>query len=205
MELSDIPLVETERLILRGPIGDDIEAWATYLAEPSDFRYIPWRKSDETTLQRAKRILDTMAKHWETEPLSAMGWVFARKADGQMIGLGGLEQLEDTDDAEIEYRLGKPFWGQRYASEAAQAMARYGFENTAWKRIVAYVVPDNIASVRVAGGLGMGYEGDVNYLDLLGGATDIEIASPMTAVYAVAREDFKVADAIYRVAHASAG
>ena len=76
---------------------------------------------------------------------------------------------------------------------------------TGWKRIVAYVVPDNLASVRVAEGLGMGYEGDVNYLDLLGGATDIEIASPMTAVYAVAREDFKVADAIYRVAHASAG
>jgi RimJ/RimL family protein N-acetyltransferase len=203
MEPSGIPVVETQRLILRGPTGGDIEAWATYLAEPGDFRYIPWRKSNETTLQRAKRILDEIANRWETAPLSAMGWVFSRKADGQIIGLGGLEQLERTDDAEIEYRLGKPFWGQRYASEAAGAMARYALENTAWKRIVAYVVAENIASVRVAEGLGMSYQGEVNYLDLLGGATDIEIASPMTAVYAVAREDFVVPDAPYRVWHAS--
>ena len=202
MEPSGIPVVETERLILRGPTGHDIEAWATYLAEPGDFRYVPWRKSDETTLQRAQRILDDTATRWEADP-RGMGWVFSLKADGQMIGLGGLEQLEGTDDAEIEYRLGKPFWGQRYASEAAAAMARYAFENTAWKRIVAYVVPENIASVRVAEGLGMGYEGDVNYLDLLGETTNIEIASPMTAVYAVAREDFRVGDAAYGVRPAS--
>ena len=66
---SGIPVVETERLIVRGPTGDDTEAWATYLAEPGDFRYIPWRKSDETTLQRAKRILDDIAARWETDPL----------------------------------------------------------------------------------------------------------------------------------------
>ena len=203
MKPSGIPVVETERLILRGPTGHDIAAWATYLAEPGDFRYIPWRKSDDTPLQRAQRILDDIAKRWATDPLSGMGWVFSLKGDGQMIGLGGLEQLEGTDDAEIEYRLGKPFWGQRYASEAAAAMARYAFENTAWKRIVAYVVPENIASVRVAEGLGMGYEGDVNYLDLLGETTNIEIASPMTAVYAVAREDFRVGDAAYGVRPAS--
>jgi RimJ/RimL family protein N-acetyltransferase len=198
MAQPKIPEIETERLVLRGPTDEDIEAWAVFLVDPGDFRYMPWLKSDETPQQRAKRNLDAMAQRWETRPLSAMGWVIARKDDGQLIGTGGLEQVQDSNDGEIDYRLGKQFWGRGYASEAARAITRFGFENSAWERIVAYVVPENTASVRIAQGLGMAYEKDVNYLDLLGDL-NVEIASPITALYAIARDQFTPGDAIYRV------
>ena len=199
MARPTIPQIETQRLLLRGPTGEDVDAWASYLTDPDDFRYLPWRKTDETPRQRAERILDDMARRWESQPLSGMGWVFSRKADGQLMGLGGLEQIAGTNDGEIEYRLGKPFWGQGYAGEAARAITRYGFENTAWSRIVAYVVAENVASVRIAKGLGMTYEKDINYVELLGDLGDIQIASPTTALYVVARELFTPGDASYEV------
>ena len=198
-----IPQIETERLVLRATAEGDVEAWAGHLTDPGDFRYMPWRKTDETPQERSARILGGLAKMWETEALTGMGWVFVRKADGQMIGLGGLDLVEGTNDGEIDYRLGKPFWGHGYASEAARAMTRYGFENTAWDRIVAYVVHENVASVHIVQGLGMTYEKDVDYAEILGDLTDIQIASPMTALYAITREHYRAGEAAYCVRYES--
>lgn len=194
-----IPEIETERLLLRGFAQGDVEAWAAHLTDPEDFRYMPWRISDETPEQRSQRALAGMAKRWEAEPLSAMGWMFARKMDGRAIGFGGLEQVEGTNDGEIDYRIGKQFWGQGFAGEAARAMTRYGFENTGWSRIVAYIVPENVASVHIAVALGMTHEMDVDYAELLGDVSKIRIASTMTALYAVGRDQFRHGDAAYKV------
>jgi RimJ/RimL family protein N-acetyltransferase len=48
MAQPKIPEIETERLVLRGPTDEDIESWAGFLADPGDFRYMPWLKSDES-------------------------------------------------------------------------------------------------------------------------------------------------------------
>lgn len=199
MDQLAIPEIETERLVLRGPTDEDVEAWSGMLANPGDFRYMPWLKTDETPAQRAQRNLDAMTKRWATRPLSAMGWVIARKSDRLLIGMGGLEAVHGTNDGEIDYRLGRPYWGQGYTGEAARAMTRFGFENTDWERIVAYVVPENVASVRIAQALGMVYERDVNYSELVGDLRNFEIASPITALYAVARDSFTHGDAMYVV------
>lgn len=203
MSRPAIPEIETERLVLRGPADGDVEAWATHLTNPADFRFIPWRKTDETPHERSARILGGLEKLWAKQPPGGMGWVIVRKADPLLIGLGGLDQVEGTSDGEIDYRLGRPFWGQGYASEAARAMMRYGFENTAWDRVVAYVVPENTASVRVAQGLGMRYEKDVDYAEIMGDLTNYEIASPITALYAIARAQYTPGDEAYRVRRAS--
>lgn len=194
-----IPEIETERLVLRGPVEGDVEAWARHL-NPEDFRFMPWKKTDETPSQRAARGLAAIVDQWRAEPVMSMEWVISRKTDGAVLGIGGIAQNEEgVSEGEIGYRLGRPFWGQGYASEAARAMTRYGFENTSWERIVAYVVHENVASVRVAQGLGMTYVKDVDYSDVLGDMSGYQIASTMTALYAVARDDFKTRDEAYSV------
>ena len=51
-------------------------------------------------------------------------FVIERKRDGLFLGMAGLH-VEET--CEFGYWLGKPFWGQGYATEAAARLAEYGF------------------------------------------------------------------------------
>ncbi|GAC1446499.1 MAG: GNAT family N-acetyltransferase [Pyrinomonadaceae bacterium] len=81
-----------------------------------------------------------------------------RKADGEFIGWGGLQPLEDSGEIEVGYSFDKPFWGQGYATEVAAGWLRYGFEQLGLERIVAVAQPENIASTNVMEKLGMKYE-----------------------------------------------
>ena len=78
--------------------------------------------------------------------------------DGQFVGAMGLIFKGDTL-AELGYWIGKPFWGRGYASEAARAVVRYGFETLGMHRIFAMHFARNPASGRVLKNVGMTYEG----------------------------------------------
>jgi ribosomal-protein-alanine N-acetyltransferase len=53
------------------------------------------------------------------------------------------------------YLLGKPYWGQGLATEAAQAAVQFGFQSMGLDRIVALASVENGASQRVIQKLGM--------------------------------------------------
>ena len=197
--MSLIARIETERLLLRGPEDGDIGAWAALLTDPDFRRYIPVRRSSESAEERATRALSRLAERWTAEPLHGLGWVISRKDDSQVIGTGGLEEGADPGDGEIDYFLGKPFWGQGYGREAARAMARFGLDHVDWRRLVAYIVPGNDASIRIAEGLGMTYQGDVDYMQFFPDPSSVELLSPMTRFYAIDRKDFVPGEAPYRV------
>jgi PPOX class probable F420-dependent enzyme len=50
---------------------------------------------------------------------------------------------------ELAYRFGRASWGRGYATEAAGACLRYGFERLGLERIIAITAPDHLASRRV--------------------------------------------------------
>jgi RimJ/RimL family protein N-acetyltransferase len=197
--MGQIAQVETERLVLRGPAEGDVKAWAALLTDPDFRRYIPVRRSSDTPEERATRALARLAERWAAEPLRAVGWVICRQDDGQVVGTGGVDEGADPGDGEIDYFLGKPFWGQGYGREAARAMCRFALDNVDWRRLVAYVVPGNDASIRIAEGLGMTYQGEVDYLQFFPDPSAVELANPMTRFYAVNREDFAPNEAPYKV------
>jgi RimJ/RimL family protein N-acetyltransferase len=198
MATSVIPVIETERLILRGPSPADAAVWVTFIADPDFGRYVPRSKVTRAPQERAERIIGAYQQRWEAQPLSAMGWAATRKADGQFIGLCGIEELSGTNEGELDYLLGKPYWGQGFATEAARAMVRFAFENTGWDRVVAAIVPANLASSRVVDHLGFVYEKHVNYYELTG-ADSIVLDDPIVALYALWREQFQPGDAFYRL------
>jgi RimJ/RimL family protein N-acetyltransferase len=191
-----IPVVETDRLILRGPVPADIDAWAARIADPDVTRYVP--KGQGTFHERATRTLNVYQQRWETQPLNAVGWVITRKADGQLVGLCGADATPQPDEGELDYYLGKAFWGQGFATEAARAVVRYSFENTTWSRIVAAIVPANIASGRVLEHLGFAYEKHVDYREMTG-IDSIALDDPIVAFYSLRRERFQPGDAFYHV------
>ncbi|HEX8727187.1 MAG TPA: GNAT family N-acetyltransferase [Ktedonobacterales bacterium] len=190
-----IPVIETERLFLRGPKDADMEPLTATMANPEVLRYIP-RTRGLTPRQRAERRYRGIEQLWQAQPLEAFGWVVALKASDQFVGWAIAEPMEGTVDGEVAYFLDQPYWGHGYATEATRAMVRYGFEHTDWERIVAAIMLGNSASMRVVERLGFVYERDLDYCELTGGA-DLDMTNPMTRFYALSRAAFTPGAALY--------
>ena len=83
-------------------------------------------------------------------------FVIERKRDGLFLGMAGLHVDEDC---EFGYWLGKPFWGQGYATEAAARLAEYGFAALGLDSLHAGWFYDNPASGHVLAKLGARHNG----------------------------------------------
>jgi len=77
----------------------------------------------------------------------------------QLIGAIGLTIDRELDKAELGYWVGKPFWGNGYATEAARLIVDYGFNQLHLNRICAKHFVRNPASGRVMQKIGMVHEG----------------------------------------------
>lgn len=81
------------------------------------------------------------------------------KSDGALMGSISLVIFPEHRHAEMGYWLGRQFWGQGFATEAARAVLDYGFETVGLHRIYAQHFGTNPASGRVMQKIGMTYEG----------------------------------------------
>jgi RimJ/RimL family protein N-acetyltransferase len=179
-----VPAIETTRLLLRQVTPDDLDEWGRRIfADPDVMRYMP--KRDFTPRGRAERAFGMYNQLWVENPYG--GWLITDKADGQLIGSCELDLLAEAGEVEVGYALAKADWGKGIATEAARAATRFGFESAKLERIVAVVVPENIASRRVVEHIGFIYEKDVRYFDL------------ELVYYAIMRDQFQPDGSFYRV------
>ncbi len=78
-----------------------------------------------------------------------------RRADGITLGLCGLVFRPYLAKPDIGYAFFPQFFGQGYASEAAQAVFTYGKNVLELPEIVGIVSPDNLASKKVLEKIGL--------------------------------------------------
>jgi ribosomal-protein-alanine N-acetyltransferase len=162
--MSQIPLLETARLILRPFVAGDLDDLAEILADPEVVRYLPG--GQPRTRAQTETTLNYIANHWE---IHGFGWWAAvLKAENKLIGWCGLKVFENTTEVELLYLLAKAHWNQGLTTEAARASLRYGFEELRLERIVAFAVAENIASTRVMEKVGMRYEKAGRFYNLEG-------------------------------------
>lgn len=98
-------------------------------------------------------------------------WAFIEPASGRVAGAGCIQFARReaelpadllslrSNPLEIGWRLHPDFWHQGLATEAAQRMAAFAFDDLAAPELIAVRDPDNAASERVMGRLGMKYRG----------------------------------------------
>lgn len=145
-------ILETARLRLRPYREDDI---------PELLPLIGTREVAATTLRIAHPYTEDDAKAFlalAQEP-DKIWLAITLRDDGRQIGGIGLRLSEQHQHAELGYWLGVPYWGRGYATEAAQEMLRYGFEDLGLHRIFASHFKHNPTSGRVLAKVGMRYEG----------------------------------------------
>lgn len=124
-------LIETKRLRI-GPLSvNEQDALAALWLDPANARL----HSGETEEQVRRWVADAWGV-WEI-------------ATGELVGDCTLFFSDDHDAWELGYGLRRDRWGRGYATEAALACVRHGFEKLGLERIVADVDPHNSASIRV--------------------------------------------------------
>ncbi len=151
-------VLETARLTLRRWREDDIPALAAYNADPEVMRWIgPGTVRDE---QQTRASIEAFERLWDD-----LGYgIFAveMRATGQLAGLTGMAipdfLPEIIPSVEIAWRLGRPFWGQGLATEAARAAMDFALRRCDLDRIVAVVQVGNAASEKIMRKLGMRLE-----------------------------------------------
>ncbi len=89
-------------------------------------------------------------------------WPIFDLESGELIGCCGLRPREQ-DVYEIGFHLRPTFWGTGYASEAAQTVIRYAFEELHALKLFAGHNPKNLASKYRLLSLGFQYIGDEFY------------------------------------------
>jgi RimJ/RimL family protein N-acetyltransferase len=136
-----IPVLETERLVLRAPRFADANKIATLvndrrIAENTLRIPHPYELADAQTFITAANASDDEIVFLMTT------------RGGTVIGGCGIAQLGEGPP-EIGYWLGVPFWGQGYATEAARAVINHAFADLGYEVLLGGARVSNPASRRV--------------------------------------------------------
>lgn len=102
---------------------------------------------------------EEMAAQWIASAIAGEeGVVFVIERDGVLIGCTGYRAF-DRDHAELGYWIGKPYWGQGFATEAARALIAHAFDADEFAYLKAGHFADNPASERILRRLGFVADG----------------------------------------------
>jgi RimJ/RimL family protein N-acetyltransferase len=110
--------IETERLLLRRPAPDDVQAiFDRYASDVEVTRYLGWPR--HTSLDQTRGFLEFSDSEWSRSP--AGPFLIMSKDDDRLLGGTGL-QFETPQRVVTGYVLARDEWGNGYASEALRAM-----------------------------------------------------------------------------------
>jgi RimJ/RimL family protein N-acetyltransferase len=158
-----MPVLETQRLVLREFQFEDLDALAAILCDRETMRYYP------VSFDRAA-VADWIQRNRTRYANDGYGlWAMILKSTRELIGDCGLvlQSVDAVDEIEIGYHVRRDLWNQGYASEAARACRDYGFANLKVDRLISLIRPENLASRRVAEKNGMTIWKEVTKVDLL--------------------------------------
>lgn len=82
-------------------------------------------------------------------------WGARPREDRRLAGVTGFWPFFDPPRTQLLYLLSPDFWGRGLATEMAEAMLRFGFEEHRYRKIEAAIDVPNRASIRVARRLGL--------------------------------------------------
>ena len=148
--------LRTARLLLRSFRHEDIPALvpligAREIAATTAKIPHPYTEND------AQTFLDQSSDDFRAG--RSISYAITLATTGELCGGIGLTITPEHQRAELGYWIGVPYWGQGIATEAAGAVAAFGFESLKLHRIHAFVHAGNNASQRVLEKIGMRHEG----------------------------------------------
>jgi len=170
-----MPLLETERLILRSFREGDVDRMAQLFANPDFMRF---SLGVFTERKQTVAFIEKVVA-WDRAGIPSQFAVVLRGED-QMVGYCGFfyHPEHGIEDIEIGYRLNPDYWNRGLITEAARAVRDHGFRDWKLPRVISLIHPQNIPSRRVAEKNGMKIEKEITFRGF------------PTLVYAMTREQW---------------
>lgn len=156
--MKNYPILVTKRLILSRPKAADI---------PNIIQYAGHEKVAATTQNMPHPYAEEHAIFWLNmandgfQNQSKYIFGIRLKATEELIGGIGLHLTSEFNRAELGYWIGVPFWNKGYATEAAGAILKFGFNQLKLNKIHAVYMKENPSSGRVMIKNGMIKEGEL--------------------------------------------
>ncbi|MCJ8279197.1 MAG: GNAT family N-acetyltransferase [Rivularia sp. ALOHA_DT_140] len=171
----NIPIIKTERLILREFRESDLDAYYQMCSDQEVMRYIGTGK----VLSRAEswRSMASVIGHWYFRGYGL--WAVEEQKSGEMIGRIGCWKPEGWIGLEVGWSLRRDFWGYGFATEAGKASMDFAFTKLQQSHVISLIRPDNKASIKVAEKLGEKLEGE------------IEVLGTKAVIYGISKEDWE--------------
>ena len=144
-------MTETKRLLLREYTPEDFAAIYAILSDPETMQHYPAPFD-------AERVRGWIAWNQENYRRCGFGlWAVILKETGSLIGDCGItmQQIDGETLPEIGYHIGKQYWRQGFAKEAASAVRDWFFRHTMHNAAYACMKYTNTASFRTALAVGM--------------------------------------------------
>lgn len=150
---ADADAISTPRLKLRRWLPGDREEFAAINNHPEVMRYLlrPLSRSE------SDRMMERIEAHFERHGYGL--WAVEVAASSRLAGFVGFQWTEFEADftpcVEIGWRLGREFWGNGYATEAARACLSYGFDALAFEAVFSFTSVVNVRSIAVMRRIGL--------------------------------------------------
>ncbi len=149
--------LQSKRIQLREFRENDWEKVHSYASDPDVVRYMDWGPNTE---EETKAFISRSISSQKEKPRRRYTLAITLKGENKPIGSCDLcVASSENKEGWIGYCLNRQSWNKGYATETAEALLKFGFQQLDLHRIFATVDPDNIASINVLEKAGMRYEG----------------------------------------------
>jgi len=152
--MKNVPLIETQRLLIKPYVGTELAALFGILSDPETMAFWPAPFTEE---QASNWLERNMASYGE-RGFGRCG-VYLKK-DGTMIGDCGLmrSEIDGTPENDLGYIIHASHWGKGYGYEAAKGCLEFAAGPLRMTRVCANMPWNHSGSERVAAKLGMTLE-----------------------------------------------
>lgn len=141
--------LETERLITRFLVPDDVKVWTKFFTYPDAIKLFP-DFGLKTPEEKANHWIEKQFNRYQDKKYGMQ--VLLDKKTGEFIGQCGLlsQEIDGASELEVGYHIFPTYWGKGYAPEAAAEFLKFGFEHNQSESIISIIDTRNKNSQRVA-------------------------------------------------------
>lgn len=185
----NIPSVETDRLLLRKLIYEDLDDIYEYAKIPKTSEFVMWypHGSKFESLEYINLVYEKY-NHGEPAP-----WGIVLKESGKLIGSIGFVKIDEKENSgEIGYVISPNYWNRGFATEAIRGVVQFGFATMDLEKITAHTITQNRASGRALLRVGFKFDGTKHgYTEIKNKPVDIDFYSILRSEYEKPNEVFR--------------
>ena len=146
--MTDVPVLETEHLLMREPRGSDFETYREFFADAEASKFY----NGPLSADGAWRVLASDIGHWQLRGFGR--WALVEKSTSIMIGSCGLWWPGGYPRSELTWWIIPQGRRRGYALEASRQAIRFGYEDLGWSLVETHTDDANLPARGLVAKLG---------------------------------------------------